>query len=163
MSFKTIQSPVGELILIANESNLLAILWDREDGRVPIEKGEEDNHHPVLLNTEKQLAEYFEGKRKTFSLSLEFTGTDFQKAVWNELLKIPFGATKTYQQIANSLGNPKAVRAVGLANGKNPISIVAPCHRVIGASGKLVGYGGGLHNKAFLLDLEAKERAPQLF
>lgn len=150
--------------MIADEKKLLAVLWEKEGyNEMPVEKGKEDKHHPIICETEKQLAEYFEGKRKVFDIPLEFTGTDFQKNVWNALLQIPYGQTRTYQQIASQLGNPKAVRAVGLANGKNPISIIAPCHRVIGASGKLVGYGGGLHNKAFLLELETKEKTPRLF
>ena len=108
----------------------------------------------MLRETERQLAEYFEGDRKTFSLPLAFVGTPFQQSVWRALLKIPFGETRTYGEIARALGQPTASRAVGAANGKNPISIVAPCHRVIGSSGKLTGFAGGLKAKAFLLRLE---------
>ncbi len=116
--------------------------------------GLEDNDHPVLWETEKQLNEYFSKKRKEFSLKLDFKGTEFQKQVWEALLTIPFGETRTYGQIAKQIGNPQAVRAVGGAANKNPISIIAPCHRVIGATGKLVGFGGGIANKTILLDIE---------
>ena len=111
---------------------------------------------PSLLQREvdKQMREYFEGKRKAFDLPLRPDGTDFQKKVWNALLEIPFGETRSYQDIANAVGSPKACRAVGMANHQNPIIIVIPCHRVIGKNGKLVGYGGGLSMKEKLLLLE---------
>jgi len=102
----------------------------------------------------KQFDEYFRGKRRQFEVPLRFSGTEFQRSVWNELLKIPYGATTTYGELAKRIGNPKAVRAVGLANGQNPIPIIVPCHRVIGANGKLTGFGGGLQNKALLLRIE---------
>lgn len=107
-------------------------------------------------NAIRQVSEYFEGKRTTFDLPLQMTGTDFQKNVWRELCNIPYGETRTYKQIAIAIGNPKAVRAVGLANNKNPISIIVPCHRVIGSNGKLVGYAGGLDIKRWLLQLEQR-------
>jgi methylated-DNA-[protein]-cysteine S-methyltransferase len=100
------------------------------------------------------LHDYFAGKLKKFSLPLDFSGTEFQKQVWRSLLTIPFGETRTYGQIARQIGRPKSVRAVGAASGKNPISIIAPCHRVIGSDGKLTGFAGGLEAKAFLLGLE---------
>ena len=109
---------------------------------------------PVIKEAFRQLSEYFSGKRKEFHLPLLLKGTDFQKQVWNALLKIPFGETRSYKQIAEAIGNPKAVRAVGMANNKNPLLIVVPCHRVIGANGKLVGYAVGLEKKEFLLKLE---------
>ena len=121
----------------------------------------EDDDDPVLLKAEQQLREYFNRERKEFYLDLDFNGTAFQKKVWNALLTIPFGETRTYGEIAKQIGSPKSSRAVGAASGKNPISIVAPCHRVIGASGKLVGFGGGLENKALLLDLEKKTAGKQ--
>ena len=102
----------------------------------------------------KQLTEYFEGRRKVFDFPIKLNGTDFQKAVWKELLKIPYGETCSYKEIAEKIKNPKACRAVGMANNKNPILIAVPCHRVIGADGSLVGYGGGLDMKKTLLDLE---------
>jgi methylated-DNA-[protein]-cysteine S-methyltransferase len=105
---------------------------------------------------------YFAGKLSKFSLPLDFVGTEFQKKVWAALLTIPFGETRSYSDIARQIGNPKAVRAVGAANGKNPISIIAPCHRVIGANGKLTGFAGGLEAKACLLAIEAKAASPQV-
>ena len=113
-----------------------------------------ESAHPVLLDTERELAEYFAGKRKTFSVPLDMRGTSFQKNVWHALLAIPFGETRSYGQLAKQLGSPQAMRAVGAANGRNPISIVVPCHRVIGSSGKLTGFAGGLETKAWLLTLE---------
>ena len=154
---KTMASPVGVLTLIANEKGLAAILWEKEDPkRVPLGEVEEDHGHPVLLETERQLNDYFAGKLDRFDLPLDFTGTDFQKKVWSALTHIPFGETRSYAQIAREVGSPAAVRAVGAANGRNPISIVAPCHRVIGSNGKLTGFAGGLEAKAFLLGIESK-------
>ncbi|RYZ92646.1 MAG: methylated-DNA--[protein]-cysteine S-methyltransferase [Proteobacteria bacterium] len=147
-------SPVGDLKLVASSIGVVAILWGADDVRVRFESLEQDAHLPLLLETEKQLSEYFAGSRTSFDLPLDFRGTEFQKSVWTELLKIPFGETRTYGQIAHSLNNPKSVRAVGAANGKNPISIVAPCHRVIGANGTLTGFAGGLPTKHHLLQLE---------
>lgn len=109
---------------------------------------------PLQREVDKQMGEYFEGERKEFDLPLRPEGTDFQKKVWNALLEIPFGETRSYQDIANAVGSPKACRAVGMANHQNPIIIVIPCHRVIGKNGKLVGYGGGLSMKEKLLLLE---------
>jgi methylated-DNA-[protein]-cysteine S-methyltransferase len=153
--YKTMKSPVGELTLVAGDNGLAAILWENDDpGRVRLHPISENKSHPVLLETERQLNEYFSGKRKTFSLPLDFRGTEFQRKVWAALLTIPFGETRSYAQIAKQIENPKAVRAVGAANGKNPISIVTPCHRVIGSTGKLTGFAGGLENKARLLALE---------
>ena len=106
------------------------------------------------VEARRQLEEYFAGKRKQFDLDLDFVGTDFQKSVWNALANIPFGESRSYREIARELGNASATRAVGAANGRNPISIVAPCHRVIGASGELTGFAGGIERKAHLLDLE---------
>ncbi len=155
--YKTIDSPVGELKLVASEKGLAAILWENDDPkRVRLSPQVQDDKNIYLLQAEKQLKEYFSGKRKSFDLPLDFKGTDFQKSVWQALLKIPYGETRSYGEIAKQLKRPKASRAVGAANGKNPISIVAACHRVIGASGALTGFAGGLKTKAFLLDLEKK-------
>jgi methylated-DNA-[protein]-cysteine S-methyltransferase len=151
--FKIINSPVGKLRLIATDEALVFLGWERENQSYPPNLSE-NNNHPILLETEKQLTEYFNRKRKDFTIKLDFEGTDFQKKVWNALLSIPYGETTTYGQIAKQLGDPKASQAVGAANGKNPIAIIAPCHRVIGSSGKMVGFGGGLENKVLLLDLE---------
>jgi len=156
-AYKTMKSPVGELKLIASDKGLAAILWENDDPkRVRISPVVENKSHPVLLETERQLKDYFAGKLQRFSVTLDSVGTDFQKKVWEALLTIPFGETRTYAQIAKQIGKPKAVRAVGAANGKNPLSIVAPCHRVIGSNGKLTGFAGGLKTKAHLLGLESK-------
>jgi methylated-DNA-[protein]-cysteine S-methyltransferase len=159
LSYKFADSPIGKLKLVASDKGLAAVLWETENPRrVRLEELVEDANHPVLREAERQLGEYFEGKRQSFSLPLDMRGTRFQNQVWDALLAIPFGETRSYGQLANQLGNPKATRAVGAANGRNPIAIVVPCHRVIGFSGKLTGFAGGLEAKAHLLDLEAKDR-----
>ncbi|WP_338480011.1 methylated-DNA--[protein]-cysteine S-methyltransferase [Pseudomonas trivialis] len=148
-------SPVGRLTLVARAGKLAAILWETERAnRVRLDNLIEACDNPVLLETQRQLREYFAGTRSHFELELDFTGTVFQKQVWQALLTIPFGETRSYSQIARQIGNPTAVRAVGAANGRNPISIIAPCHRVIGASGTLTGFAGGLEAKQYLLTLE---------
>jgi methylated-DNA-[protein]-cysteine S-methyltransferase len=158
--YKTMNSPVGELKLVASDQGLAAILWEKDDPkRVQLSPLIEDKNHPILLETEKQLNDYFDGKLEKFSLQLDFVGTEFQKRVWEALLTIPFGETRSYGQIAQQIGNAKAVRAVGAANGKNPIAIIAPCHRVIGSNGKLTGFAGGLEAKACLLGIESKSLA----
>ena len=158
LSFMEMASPVGLLKLVAHDTALVAVLWENEDPkRVRLAELIEDKKHPILLETQKQLNEYFSGQRKVFDLPLDFEGTEFQQKVWQALLAIPFGETRSYKQIAEQLGNVKAVRAVGAANGKNPISIIAPCHRVVGTSGKLVGFAGGLENKEILLKLESNQ------
>ena len=157
-SFKIMNSPVGKLTLIASDAHLLAILWEVEkEGRVKLDQGRKVQHHPVLDLAEKQLNEYFLGKRNKFDLPIQFHGTDFQNVVWKALQKIPFGKTMSYGELALKIGSPKASRAVGAANGKNPISIVVPCHRVIGMKGKLTGFAGGLAAKETLLDLESEK------
>lgn len=151
-----IASPVGFLKLVANDHALVAVLWENENpNRVRLAELVEQPDHSILIKARNQLEEYFIGSRKQFDLPLEFEGTEFQKKVWQALLTIPFAETRSYQQIAAQIGNIKAVRAVGAANGKNPISIIAPCHRVVGANGKLVGFAGGLQNKEILLSLES--------
>jgi methylated-DNA-[protein]-cysteine S-methyltransferase len=155
--YKTIKSPVGELKIVADNQSVVGILWENDTlDRVFLESISENKTHPILSAAEKQLQSYFKGNLKQFTLPLNFLGTEFQQKVWNALLTIPYGETRSYKQIAEQIGHPKAVRAVGTANGKNPISIIAPCHRVIGSNGKLTGFAGGLETKAFLLDLEEK-------
>ena len=157
---KTIWSPVGELTLVADERGLAAILWeDDKPERVRLGALTEKADHPVLVETERQLGEYFAGARRTFDVPLSFAGTDFQKRVWAALLAIPFGETRSYGEIADQLGNPGASRAVGAANGRNPISIIAPCHRVVGSNGKLTGFAGGLPAKQLLLAIEGSRLA----
>ena len=148
-------SPVGQLTLIASEQGLAAILWENDNlNRVHAKADIHNATHPTLIATEQQLNEYFARQRNQFTIPLDPIGTPFQKAVWKALETIPYGETRTYSQLAQQLGNPTAARAVGAANGKNPISIIVPCHRVIGASGSLTGFAGGLEAKACLLALE---------
>jgi methylated-DNA-[protein]-cysteine S-methyltransferase len=155
LAYKVMQSPVGKLKLIASDKGLVAVLWENDPPRrVRLDDLVEDRHHPILLETERQLGEYLAGKRREFTIALDMRGTLFQKDVWNALLAIPFGETRSYLQLATRLGNPRATRAVGAANGRNPLSIVVPCHRLIGSSGKLTGFAGGLETKARLLRLE---------
>jgi methylated-DNA-[protein]-cysteine S-methyltransferase len=155
-AFKTVETPVGLLKLVAGDTALVAVLWENDDPkRVRLGPLVEDVEHSILCAAERQLAEYFTGTRKSFDLPLEFVGTPFQKRVWAELLNIPFGQTRTYAEIATAIGKPRAFRAVGAANGRNPISIVAPCHRVIGKDGSLTGFAGGLKAKECLFGIEA--------
>ena len=160
-AFKTIASPVGTLTLVASDDGLCAILWENDDPtRVRLNPPVEDPDHPILIAAERQLGEYFAGDRTTFDLPLDFQGTEFQRRVWAALLTIPYGETRSYADIARAVGKPTASRAVGAANGRNPISIVAPCHRVVGANGTLTGFAGGLKAKALLLELEGQGEPP---
>jgi methylated-DNA-[protein]-cysteine S-methyltransferase len=151
MASTVIASPVGSLRLQADDGGLTGI-WFVGNGEP--ERGDLDSD-PVLRATAEQLAEYFAGRRTGFELPLAATGTPFQRAVWDALREIPYGRTWSYADVALHIGNPRAVRAVGAANGRNPLPIVVPCHRVVGANGTLTGYGGGLENKRILLDLES--------
>ena len=145
------QSPAG-LLYIADEGGAITnIEFDR---RFKPPADWENAGTPLTRRMEEELGEYFAGKRREFDLPLAPRGTAFQLSVWEELRRIPYGETRAYGDLAKNIGNPKACRAVGMANNRNPISIVIPCHRVIGAGGALVGYGGGLDIKALLLDLE---------
>lgn len=151
-----VESPVGPLTLVSDGTHLTG-LYFTEHRHAPTDVGPAvtaDGAAPVLLRTATQLAEYFAGTRTTFDIPVAARGTDFQRRVWQLLEQIPFGQTRSYGQLAAELGQPGASRAVGLANGRNPVSIVVPCHRVIGASGAVTGYGGGVERKQVLLDLE---------
>lgn len=157
-AFTLMHSPVGTLTLVARGDALAAVLWEQERAnRVRLGELQRDDQYPVLRETARQLGEYFAGHRRSFDLALDFAGTEFQRQVWAALLSIPFGETRSYSDIARQIGNPDAVRAVGAANGRNPISIIAPCHRVIGASGSLTGFAGGLPAKQYLLALEGRQ------
>jgi O-6-methylguanine DNA methyltransferase len=147
------ESPIGRLHLFAEEGALLALHMEehRHPQALAVEKG---GREPVLGEAEAQLTAWFAGERTSFDIPIRLKGTPFQLAVWSALQAIPFGATRSYSEIASALGQPQAVRAVGAANGRNPISIVVPCHRVIGANGTLTGYGGGLPRKRWLLEHE---------
>jgi methylated-DNA-[protein]-cysteine S-methyltransferase len=150
-------TPVGELTLVASDPGLRAILWPtlslQRAGITPRPRHNPD--HPILRKTAQQLDEYFNGTRTRFDLPLDLEGTRFQLAAWRSLADIPFGSTTTYGRQAAALGIPRAARALGAANGANPVCIVLPCHRVIGADGSLTGFGGGLPTKQWLLDHEA--------
>jgi methylated-DNA-[protein]-cysteine S-methyltransferase len=160
--YKLVDSPIGRLKFVASDKGLVGILWAKDRlRRVRLSDLTENNQHPLLVKTEEQLSEYFQGKRRHFNVPLDMRGTPFQKQVWEALLAIPFGETRSYGQLARQLGNPRAIRAVGAANGRNPVAIIAPCHRVIGSSGKLTGFAGGLEAKAHLLSLEGRD--PKLF
>ncbi len=153
--YKTFLSPVGELTLVADDTALCAILWENDrPGRVKLGPLEYAPGNEVLHQAQRQLEEYFSGTRDRFDMPLSMQGTAFQKRVWELLLSIPFGETRSYRQIAELAGNPKAVRAVGAAVGRNPVSIIAPCHRVLGTTGSLTGFAGGLDAKKALLRLE---------
>jgi methylated-DNA-[protein]-cysteine S-methyltransferase len=152
--YTTIDSPIGGLLLAGDGRSLhhlafrsgrrptrISPIWERRDG--------------VFDDVVDQLREYFDGRRRTFDVALELAGNPFEQRVWEALRGIPYGETVSYGQIAAEVGQPTAARAVGLANGRNPVAVIVPCHRVIGANGSLTGYGGGLERKQFLLDLEA--------
>ena len=131
------------------------MLWPNDRPlRITLDEMREDHHHRVLAAAERQLTQYFKGERTAFDVPIRLNGTDFQTRVWQQLLRIPYGHTRSYGELAAAIGNASASRAVGLANSKNPLSIIVPCHRVIGASGRLTGFAGGLETKAKLLDLE---------
>jgi methylated-DNA-[protein]-cysteine S-methyltransferase len=154
-TYKLIDSPVGPLRLLASDNGLAGVWFERgRQGRSRPRGDVEDAGHPVLVEAERQLREYFAGRRRSFELQLDLAGTPFQRSVWQALLTIPFGQTRTYGEIARQVGRPSASRAVGAANGQNPVAIVAPCHRVIGSTGALTGFGGGLEVKERLLRLE---------
>ncbi len=149
------ESPVGELLLISNGEALTALHMTAGKYVPPVNADwVRDETRAVLKQTRCELDEYFNGKRRMFTIPLAPSGTEFQKQAWVALTKIPFGEKRTYGQQAAIIGRPKAVRAIAAANGKNPIGIIVPCHRVIGADGTLTGYAGGLQNKEFLLKLE---------
>ncbi len=144
---------IGEITVCCTQEYLTEISY----GRRNLPNGENFSH-PILEKTKKELEEYMLGKRTQFSVPFYAEGTEFQKKVWAKLCEIPYGQTRSYGQVATEIGNPKASRAVGMANNRNPISIIIPCHRVIGANGKLVGYGGGLSKKQLLLAIEQQNR-----
>ncbi|MEU6811715.1 methylated-DNA--[protein]-cysteine S-methyltransferase [Streptomyces sp. NPDC046831] len=148
-----IDSPYGPLTLVADDGVLCGLYMTDQRHRPPEETFGARDQRPFARAAE-ELAAYFDGQLREFTLELRLNGTPFQRAVWDQLRRIPYGETRSYGQLADALGHPTASRAVGLANGRNPVGIVVPCHRVIGASGSLTGYGGGLDRKRRLLDFE---------
>lgn len=163
IAYKTIESPVGPLLLAADGAGLRLIEF--QSPRHPMPRGSDwrEGDNDTLAQTRMQLDEYFDGRRRSFDLPLSPRGTTFQLAVWNALTEIPYGETRSYGQQAARIGQPQSVRAVGAANGRNPLPIVIPCHRVIGADGSLTGFGGGLPTKQFLLRLEGALPNDDLF
>lgn len=153
--YSYIDSPIGRLRIEENGEAVTALYLYTDEAKCKAENTRGIYKETTLLyNAKEQLAEYFDGKRRKFDLPISLYGTDFQKKVWNVLCTIPYGETLSYGEVAARIGNPKASRAVGGANNKNPIMIIVPCHRVIGADGSLVGFGCGLPAKEYLLDLE---------
>lgn len=154
---KIIASPVGKLRIVASDRGLRYVAFDNDDKKHAALEGEIEpsDTHKYIVQAEKQLAEYFAGKRTEFNVPLDLKGTVFQINAWRALQKIPYGKTHSYGEQAKMVGDIKKARAVGMANNRNPICIIVPCHRVVGADGKLVGFGGGLSRKEYLLKLEA--------
>jgi methylated-DNA-[protein]-cysteine S-methyltransferase len=155
--FTTMDSPIGEIVLQSDGRSLTGVFTHGPKPKA-LRQGERNPNDKVLARARKELTAYYAGMLKDFKVPLAPHGTPFQQRVWRALLEIPFGETESYGQLARRIGSPNAARAVGLANGRNPIAIIIPCHRVIGSSGALVGYGGGLPRKKWLLEHEARFR-----
>lgn len=155
--YHAVTSPIGDLLLTSDGEALTGLQMEGPGGHRPDPQWVSDEER--LAAASRQLAEYFRGERTTFDLPLAPRGTPFQREVWAALRNIPYGRTESYGAVARRIGRPKAIRAVGAANGRNPIAIIVPCHRVIGSDGRLVGFGGGLERKRTLLDLEARANA----
>ncbi|MFV0626378.1 MAG: methylated-DNA--[protein]-cysteine S-methyltransferase [Alphaproteobacteria bacterium] len=154
MNYIVYESPIGKLWLCEEEGSLTALSFSKT--KIPLQVQERET--PILVEAKKQLNEYFAEKREKFDLPIKFKGTSFQQKVWKALCQVPYGQTASYKEIAQNIQNEKACRAVGMANNKNPIAIIVPCHRIIGTNGKLVGYAGGLEIKQKLLELERKRK-----
>ncbi len=153
----TLDTPIGPMTVVASDAGVRAVLWPDDVGRVRLPDSiVADPDHPVVAAASAQLLEYFAGQRTAFELPLDLVGTEFQLAVWRSLAEIPYGETATYGEQADRIGRPTATRAVGSANGRNPVSIVLPCHRVVGADGSMTGFAGGVDTKRFLIDHEAR-------
>lgn len=153
----TLEAPFGPLTLVADDSAVVGVSWEGDSPRNPeVRVVDGAAAHPMLLRAARELEEYFDGTRRHFDVPVDLSGTAFQRQAWKVLCGIPYGATISYGEQARRLGNPNAVRAVGGANGRNPVGIIVPCHRVIGADGSLTGFGGGLHVKQWLLDHERR-------
>ena len=165
-AYKNVNTPLGRLTLVAGGRGLAAVLWEHDDSLYEqFSDAVEQPGHPLLVQAQQELEEYFAGSRRRFTVRLAPEGTEFQNKVWDALRTIPFGETRSYRDIAGQIGSSRAVRAVGAANGRNPIPIIVPCHRVIGTDGTLTGFAGGLGIKAQLLALEGRpvtQRSAQL-
>jgi methylated-DNA-[protein]-cysteine S-methyltransferase len=156
LSYSRMESPVGSLLLVASEHGLVRLEFERAQREFP--ESWVENHEKTALYL-REMREYFAGERTQFSFPLDLRGTEFQKRCWRALLEIPYGETRSYADIARAVGSPRGFRAVGLANNRNPIAIVVPCHRVLASDGTLCGYGGGLQVKEYLLKLEGKTKS----
>ncbi|MDE0067659.1 MAG: methylated-DNA--[protein]-cysteine S-methyltransferase [Acidimicrobiaceae bacterium] len=156
---RQVDSPIGRLRLVATDQGLSHLLFEQQAGDDTGSDGDsaEADNHPVLVAATAQLEEYFAGQRQEFDIPLDLSGTEFQRAAWSALAGVPFGETRSYRQQAEAVGRPEAVRAIGAANGRNPVPIVLPCHRIVGSDGSLTGYGGGLPIKEFLLNHEQSQ------
>lgn len=152
------QSKIGSLYLVASPKGMVGVYWHKQTFKLSSKLHSDHVAENHLIQAIQQLGEYFEGRRTTFTVPLDLQGTDFQKSVWKQLTKIPYGATVSYSQIAKQIKKPAAVRAVGAANGKNPLCVLIPCHRVIGSNGSLTGFSGGLEIKKKLLEFESYEK-----
>lgn len=157
-----VDSPIDPIILVADDGKLCGLYMEEHKHQPHLETFG-DRNDKLFAQVTEELEQYFNGERTTFDVELAPVGSTFQHVVWNGLRQIPYGETWSYGQLAQHVGKPGAARVVGQINGQNPISIIVPCHRVIGANGKLVGYGGGLHRKEFLLELERANDTPKLF
>ena len=158
ISYDEINSPVGKLTVAATERGLCGIYFEQHRHFKGKDGWQRDAQHTVVRQAVRQLEEFFAGARESFDVPLDLQGTPFQQEVWQQLLHIPHGATVSYGEHARAVGRPKAARAVGAAIGRNPVSIIVPCHRVVGSNGSLTDYAGGLERKRVLLDLEARQR-----
>lgn len=156
LHYKNMKSPIGEITLVSSDDALVA-LYVNDELTPKKDLAKKNNTHEILILAEQQLNEYFQGRRKKFDLPLDPEGTEFQNKAWKALVSIPYGKVWSYGQQAESLKSPKAQRAVGGANGKNPIPVIIPCHRVIGSTGKLTGFSGGMSMKVYLLKLEGHQ------
>lgn len=153
MYYHIVESPIGPILLAGDEEGLKYVNFMKGKKKIEVPDSWQENKD-FFMEISRQLEAYFSGELKSFSIKLAPEGTEFQKSVWNALCEVPYGETRSYKDIAISIGNPRAYRAVGLANNRNPIAIIVPCHRIIGANGKLIGYASGLDVKEFLLRLE---------
>lgn len=153
-----VTAPFGELTIVASDAGLRYVMFDNDAHPKPVDTlaVTDDENHPIVALTAAQLAEYFNGTRSRFDIPLDLVGTEFQVAAWKSLASVPFGTTTSYAKQAASIGRPTATRAIGAANGRNPVVIVLPCHRIVGADGSLTGFGGGLPTKQWLLQHEQK-------
>jgi len=162
LSYVRTPSPAGPLFLAASKGGLVRLEFEGRELKMNPAAIDLRESKPALAPYLRELKEYFAGERREFSLPLDLRGTEFQLACWHELLKIPYGETRSYRDIAEAIGHPHAYRAVGMSNNRNPVAIIVPCHRVIASSGSLCGYGGGLDLKRKLLDLEQASLHPRL-